>query len=56
MHFKTYIDPDVLSFSWLPGPSAFQDLKPIAIEVVKNNGNGVLQVRNHFTLQKCIAG
>ena len=44
MHFKTCTDPDVLSFSWFPGPSMFQDVKPVAMRDVKKNGNGVLQV------------
>ncbi|CAL8296641.1 unnamed protein product [Lota lota] len=40
----TYTDPDVLSFSWFPGMSMFKELKPIAKEDIKKNGNGVLQV------------
>ncbi|CAL8371058.1 unnamed protein product [Boreogadus saida] len=44
INYYTYTDPDMLSFSWFPGPSMFQDVQPIAMRDVKKNGNGVLQV------------
>ncbi|XP_030202110.1 uncharacterized protein LOC115535227 isoform X4 [Gadus morhua] len=44
INYYTCTDPDVLSFSWFPGPSMFQDVKPVAMRDVKKNGNGVLQV------------